>query len=108
MDITSLNSINSQVIRAAAENGGAVGKNQRENGGNMFSSVFSAAIDNLNTTNGYIADAAQEKMKLAMGETDSTHDLTIASQKASTCLQYTVAIRDKFMEAYKEIMQMQI
>ena len=40
--------------------------------------------------------------------TDSTHDLTIAMQKAETALQYTVAVRDKLLDAYKEIMQMQI
>jgi len=43
-----------------------------------------------------------------LGETDNTHDLTIAMDKASTALQYTVAIRDKVMEAYKELMQIQI
>ena len=43
-----------------------------------------------------------------MGETENTHDLTIALSKASTALQYTVAIRDKLLDAYREIMQMQI
>ena len=43
-----------------------------------------------------------------MGELENTHDLVIALQKAQTALQYTVAVRDKFLEAYKEIMQMQI
>ena len=33
---------------------------------------------------------------------------TSAMGKASTALQYTVAIRDKVMEAYKELMQIQI
>ncbi|MCR5476540.1 MAG: flagellar hook-basal body complex protein FliE, partial [Lachnospiraceae bacterium] len=44
----------------------------------------------------------------ALGQSDSTHDLMIALEKASTALQYTVAIRDKLMDAYKELMQMQI
>ena len=48
------------------------------------------------------------EISFALGETDNTHDLTIALQKASTALQYTVAVRDKFLEAYKEIMNMQI
>ena len=47
-------------------------------------------------------------MKFALGETEKTHDLTIALQKASTALQYTVAVRDRLLDAYKEIMQMQI
>ena len=75
---------------------------------NVFQSFLTSAIDNINTTNSYISDAENEEIKLALGETDNTHDLTIALQKASTALQYTVAVRDKFLEAYREIMQMQI
>ena len=43
-----------------------------------------------------------------LGETENTHELTNALQKASAALSYTVAIRDKLLEAYKEIMQMQV
>ncbi|MCQ2522277.1 MAG: flagellar hook-basal body complex protein FliE [Lachnospiraceae bacterium] len=73
----------------------------------MFGSIFQSVVDNINTTNKYLSDAENEEIKLALGQTESTHDLAIALQKASTMLQYTVAIRDKFMEAYKEIMNMQ-
>lgn len=76
--------------------------------GNLFESFLNTAIDNINTTNSYLSDAENEEIKFALGETENTHDLTIALQKASTALQYTVAIRDKVMEAYREIMQMQI
>ena len=76
--------------------------------GTLFGSILNTAIDNISTTNSYLSDAENEQIKFALGETENTHDLTIALQKASTALQYTVAIRDKFLEAYKEIMQMQI
>lgn len=76
--------------------------------GTLFDSILNSAIDNIRTTNSYLSDAEDEEIKFALGETENTHDLTIALQKASTALQYTVAIRDKFMEAYKELMQMQI
>lgn len=75
---------------------------------NMFSTMLNTAIDNINTTNSYLSDAENAEISFALGETENTHDLMIALQKASTALSYTVAIRDKFMEAYKEIMQMQI
>ena len=75
---------------------------------NIFSSVSQSAVESLNTTNNYLSDAENEEIKLALGQTDNTHDLAVALQKASTTLQYTVAVRDKFLEAYKEIMQMQI
>lgn len=76
--------------------------------GTMFDSMLNSAIGNISTTNSYLSDAENEEILFALGETDSTHDLTIALQKASTALSYTVAIRDKLMEAYKEIMQIQI
>lgn len=76
--------------------------------GNMFDSILNSAIDNLNRTNQYLSDSENEKLKFALGETENTHDLTIALQKASTALQYTVAVRDRFLEAYREIMNMQI
>ena len=67
-----------------------------------------SAINNISETNSYLSDAENEKIKFAMGESENTHDLTIAMQKASTSLQYTIAVRDKIVEAYNTIMQMQI
>ena len=102
MDISSLYNISSDVIRKAAESSGTV------QAAGDFVSVFDKAVNSLNTTNAYLSDAENEKIKWALGETENTHDLTIALQKASSALQYTVAVRDKFLEAYKELMQIQI
>ncbi len=76
--------------------------------GTLFDSFLNTAIDNIRTTNSYLSDWEDEELKFALGETENTHDLLISLQKASTALQYTVAIRDRLMDAYKEIMQMQI
>ena len=46
-------------------------------------------------------------MAYAMGLTNNTHDLQVAQMKANISLQYTVAIRNAVMDAYREIMQMQ-
>ncbi len=73
-----------------------------------FASIFDSAVKSINQTNAYISDAENEEIRLALGETESTHDLTIALQKASTALQYTVAVRDRFLESYRTIMNMQI
>ena len=43
-----------------------------------------------------------------LGEADNPHDMQIAAAKAYEALQYTVAVRDKMLDAYKEIMNMQI
>ena len=76
--------------------------------GTLFDSFLNTAIDNIKTTNSYLSDAEDEEIKFALGETENTHDLTIALQKASTALQYTVAVSDKLLEASRAIMQMQI
>jgi len=87
---------------------GTLAEEQEKTTGTLFETFLNTAIDNIRTANGYLSDAEDEKIRFAMGETENTHDLMIAMQKASTALQYTVAIRDKLLDAYKEIMQMQI
>ena len=77
----------------------------REKFEELTKSLLESTIEMTRKTMG---DAENEELKWALGESENTHDLTIALQKASTALQYTVAVRDKFLEAYKEIMQIQI
>ena len=81
---------------------------RNESSEDLFGTLLNSAMKNIKETNAYAQKASEEKLKVALGETESTHDLTIALQKSSTALQYTVAVRDKFLEAYKEIMNMQI
>ncbi|MDE7045186.1 MAG: flagellar hook-basal body complex protein FliE, partial [Acetatifactor sp.] len=83
---------------------GTLAEEREKTTGSLFESFLNTAIDNIRTTNGYLSDAEDEKIKFAMGETENTHDLMIAIHKASTSLQYTVTIRDKVLDAYKEIM----
>lgn len=87
---------------------GSLTEKQDTADGTLFDSFLKTAIGNIKTTNDYLSAWEDEEIKFALGETENTHDLTIAMQKASTALQYTVAIRDKLLEAYREIMQMQI
>lgn len=87
---------------------GILAEKEQKTDGTLFDAVLNTAIDNIKTTNSYLSDAEDEEIRFALGETENTHDLVIALQKASTALQYTVAIRDKLLDAYKEIMQMQI
>jgi len=106
MDITALSGLQTGTLDSIK----SVTTANQETGtqSDVFGSLLDSAINNLNDTNSYIADANEEQIKLAMGETDNTHDLTIAMQKATTALQYTVAVRDKVLVAYKEIINMQI
>lgn len=103
-DIKDLFSVNSEAVKKTL-----YGNTETiENNANMFDSLLNVAMNNINETNGYLSDQENEELKLAMGISENTHDLSIAIQKAETALQYTVAVRDKLLAAYNEIMQMQI
>ncbi|WP_332308704.1 flagellar hook-basal body complex protein FliE [Halobacillus mangrovi] len=45
---------------------------------------------------------------MARGEVDDLHNVMIASQKASITMQTTVEVQNKVIEAYKEMMRMQV
>ena len=106
--ISALNGVNGTAQISPSTLTGMLTEKTDKAEGNLFEAFLGTAIDNIKTTNSYLSDAENEEIKFALGETENTHDLTIALQKASTALQYTVAIRDKVLEAYKELMQMQI
>ena len=70
-------------------------------GGNVFAEGLKevqALQDNANTTAG----------KLATGELTNVHDFTTAAAKAQLGIQLTAALRNKAVEAYQEIMRMQV
>lgn len=72
-----------------------------------FDTVFQSMLSLVNQTNDYANVAEEEELNYAMGLSEDTHTLMIAQQKANVSLQYTVAIRDAVVDAYKEIMNMQ-
>jgi flagellar hook-basal body complex protein FliE len=102
--ISSLLDITSDYVQEAAESSQSVS----DSSDNSFDSVFQSALDLLNETNQLSNDAELEEIRFAMGDSENLHDLTIALQKAEVAIQYTVAVRDKVLDAYKEIMNMQI
>ena len=73
-----------------------------------FSSILESMMHSVDETNTLQNQAETAAIQFALGESDNTHDLLIAQTKANTALQYTVAVRDKLIEAYQQIMQMQI
>ena len=109
MDIRSLYNVNSSVVEEQLRSLNAMEKSSTTvDGSEGFSGILGVALENIKTTNAYISEKENEELKFALGQTENTHDLLIAQQKAATALQYTVALRDKFLESYKELMNMQI
>ncbi|MDE6713485.1 MAG: flagellar hook-basal body complex protein FliE [Lachnospiraceae bacterium] len=105
MELNTVREMRSEPIEPVVFKSPAVSQTTGEK--DMFGKVLDSVIGNINTTNGYLSQAENEEIKLSLGKAENTHDLAIALQKASTALQYTVAVRDRFLEAYKELMNMQ-
>ena len=105
-DINRLYNVNSDAVRNTLYSAATDTEEQKSD--NLFGSILDAAVNNINDTNDLLSKQENEELKWMMGISENTHDLKIAVGKAQTALNYTVAVRDKLLEAYKEIMQMQI
>lgn len=81
---------------------------KRAEGKSSFDTIFSAAVDMYKEADSLQKAAEAEEMSFALGYSDSIHDLAVAQQKANISLQYTVKITNTVVQAYKELMNMQL
>ncbi|MBQ6440974.1 MAG: flagellar hook-basal body complex protein FliE [Lachnospiraceae bacterium] len=100
--ITELTNVSSNVIQKTADDW-KVKKDE-----DTFDSALNGAIKMLNETNGLWNKVSEQEVRFELGEAINTHDLQIAQEKANVALQYTIAVRDKVLSAYKELMNMQV
>lgn len=108
MDISSLSAISGiQNVTHYADNSMQTEKS-KNTGTASFASLLDSAMKLIRQTDDYSNAAEVEEIKYAMGQSDSWHDLMIAQQKANVSLQYTVAVKNAAVEAYRSIMNMQI
>lgn len=70
-----------------------------------FKDIFMDALNNVNTLE---QESAKMTEDFIAGRTDDIHSVLIASEKATISLQFVIEVRNKVMEAYQEIMRMQI
>lgn len=102
MNIVGMNSMNA--ISAKYDYGSMSKAKSTKN--KTFESFFQSALEQVNETNSYIDKAEEEEIKFALGQSDSLVDLQNAQLKANISLQYTVAIKNSLVDAYKEIMNL--
>jgi flagellar hook-basal body complex protein FliE len=70
-----------------------------------FSNLLSEELDSVNQLQ---QDKAVLQEKFIAGELTDVHTLMIATEKAKLGLQLTVQVRNKVLEAYQEMMRMQV
>lgn len=70
-----------------------------------FADTLKEAVNNVNQ----IQKESDVKMQeLATGKTQNIHDVMLAAEKADISLKLMVQVRNKIIEAYQEIMKMQV
>jgi len=71
-------------------------------------SFFSYLKDALQDVDDLQKEAAASGQRLALGDEEYLHNTVIAYEKANLALQLTIQVRDKIVEAYQEIMRIQM
>jgi flagellar hook-basal body complex protein FliE len=70
-----------------------------------FATSLASAVDGLTAAQSRAGDLA---VAAVTGQLDDVHDYTIAATEAQLALELTAAIRNKAVEAFTEIMRMQV
>lgn len=71
-------------------------------------SFFSYLKDALQEVDDLQKEAAVSGQRVALGDEEYLHNTVIAYEKANLALQLTIQVRDKIVEAYQEIMRIQM
>ena len=101
MNISGINQLgNAKEIAQTGLNG-----NEGQVGGTSFANVLDKTFSEVNDLM-QAADKATQNM--AIGRSENLHEAMIATEKAETALKFLVQVRNKAIEAYHEIMRMQV
>jgi flagellar hook-basal body complex protein FliE len=83
----------------------APGLDAAKESGKSFSDTLNEAINSVNDLQKTADKGAQD---LATGRTDNIHEVMIAVEKADIALKLMVQVRNKIIDAYQEVMKMQV
>ena len=97
-----INPIRPELAAQAAEKTAAQGAG---GAGVSFKTLLADAVNQVNHAE---QEANAAAVRLASGENVSLHEVTLAMQKADLALQLTMQVRNKLVDAYQEIVRMQI
>lgn len=103
MDISALNNVVPSYLTDVANSATQVGRQDEE-----FSGILQSMMNTIGEANDAGNDAESAMMQFELGYATNTHSLNAAQEKADIALNYTIAVRDRMLEAYKEIMNMQV
>ena len=103
MDITALHNVTSEYLKNVVD---AIQKFHVED--ESFDNVLQWSMDMINEAN-YLQNKSEEaEMEFMLGYSTNPHALMAVQEKADIALNYTMTVKDKVLDAYKELMNMQI
>ncbi len=76
-----------------------------ETGQADFGTWLSTQIDSVNQ---YATEAETQVRRLAVGDADNLHQVMMSLEKAKLSFDVVVQVRNKLLDAYQEVMRMQI
>ncbi len=82
-----------------------IGQNNADSVGKSFAASLKDAVNAVNTAQ---KDSDIKMQELATGKSQNIHETMIAAEKADIALRLMVQVRNKMIEAYQEIMRMQV
>jgi len=65
-------------------------------------------VNELETVNHNMLQTAEDAKQLAMGQGDSLHAIMIHMEEAKLSLQLLAQVRNRMLDAYQEVMRMQV
>lgn len=71
-------------------------------------SGFSSVLDRLSGLNAQLTGAEQQVQQLALGQTDNLHQVMINMEEARLQFDLVLQVRNKILDAYQELMRMQV
>ncbi len=83
----------------------SINKKNENQKAQAFSDMFR---EKLNDVNELQKDSQAMTASFAAGETDNVHDVMIAAEKAKVAVNLTTAVQTKVLDAYNEIMRLQV
>jgi flagellar hook-basal body complex protein FliE len=70
--------------------------------------AFSTVLDQLSGLNTQLSGVEQQVQQLALGQTDNLHQVMIGLEEARLQFDLVLQVRNKLLEAYQEMMRMQV
>jgi flagellar hook-basal body complex protein FliE len=85
--------------------GGSTVKRASQGGGQGFSDVLKNAVESVNSMQ---HEAGRLEDAVAKGENVNIHQAVIAGEKAGLSFRLLMQVRNKMIDAYQEVMRMQV